>query len=72
MKEAEKADLKERALSAIFMSITNNFLRKITDESSASTAWKKLEEIYSTKIIDQPLTSKEKTLQYKNERRYAH
>ncbi|XP_058006581.1 F-box protein At4g22390-like [Hevea brasiliensis] len=42
MKEAEKADLKERALSAIFMSVTDNILREIASESSASTAWKKL------------------------------
>ncbi len=33
MKEAEKADLKERALSAIFMSVTNNVLREIAGES---------------------------------------
>ncbi len=38
MKEVEKADLKERALSAIFLSVTDNVLREIDSESSASAA----------------------------------
>src|SRR2546430_11493298 len=41
--EIQKADLKERALSAIFMSVTDNVLREIADEETASGVWKKLE-----------------------------
>ncbi len=45
MKEAEKVDLKERALSAIFMSVTDNVLHEIAGESLASATWTKLEEL---------------------------
>src|SRR2546430_11761428 len=41
--ESKKADLKERTLSAIFMSVTDSVLREIADEETASGAWKKLE-----------------------------
>ena len=36
--EFKKADLKEMALSAIFMSVTDNVLREIADEETASGA----------------------------------
>ncbi|WMV28774.1 hypothetical protein MTR67_022159 [Solanum verrucosum] len=44
LKESDKADLKERALSAIFMSITDSIIGEITEEKS-TTAWKKLEDL---------------------------
>src|SRR3954470_18332360 len=49
--ESKKTDLKERALSSIFMSMTDNFLRKIVDEETASGAWKKLESLYAGKNL---------------------
>src|SRR5262249_50761820 len=51
MKESEKVDLRERALSAIFMSVTDNVLREIAGETSAAAAWKKLKELYSVKSL---------------------
>src|SRR3954466_16153042 len=47
--EFKKADLKERALSAIFMSVTDNVLREIADEETVSGAWKKWESLYARK-----------------------
>ena len=58
--ESEKLDLKERALGAIFMSLTDNILREIAREKSASAAWKKLEELYSTKSLTKCLYLKKK------------
>ncbi len=58
MKKAKKVDMKERALSAIFMSVTDNVLRKIAGESSTSAAWKKLEELYSAKSLTNRLYMK--------------
>src|SRR3954466_11709883 len=49
--EESKVELQERALSAIFMSVTDNVLREITTEKTASDAWKKLEELYSEKSL---------------------
>src|SRR3954469_744676 len=49
--EIKKADLKERALSAIFMSVTDNVLRGIADEETASGVWKKLEGLYAGKNL---------------------
>src|SRR3954471_6678505 len=49
--ESEKLDLKERTLSAISMSVTDNVLREIAGEKSASAAWKKLEELYLAKSL---------------------
>ncbi|KAF3647028.1 putative agamous-like MADS-box protein AGL31-like [Capsicum annuum] len=45
MKELEKADPKERALSAIFISVTDNVLWEIAEEESVATTWKKLEDL---------------------------
>ncbi len=67
IKEAEKVDMKERAFSVIFMSVTDNVLHEITGESLASVTWKKLEELYSTKSLTKLPVSKEKALQYENE-----
>src|SRR3954462_4396207 len=58
--ESEKLDLKERALGAIFMSVTDNVLREIAGEKSASAAWKKLEELYSAKSLTNRLYLKKK------------
>src|SRR2546430_16665467 len=41
--EIKKADLKERALNDIFISVTDNVLCEIADEETASGVWKKLE-----------------------------
>ena len=45
--EESKVELQERALSTIFMSVTDNILREIATEKMASDAWKKLKELYS-------------------------
>src|SRR3954468_14600789 len=58
--EFKKTDLKERALSAIFMSVTDNVLREIADEESASGAWKKLESLYAGKSLTNRLYLKKK------------
>src|SRR3954464_9860673 len=60
--EIQKADLKERALSAIFMSVTDNVLREIADEESASGAWKKLEGLYAGKNPTNRLYLKEEAI----------
>src|SRR3954467_5028242 len=49
--EESKVKLQERALSAIFMSVTDNVLREIATEKTASDAWKRLEELYSEKSL---------------------
>src|SRR4051812_14152018 len=49
--EFKKAELKERALSAIFMSVTDNVLCEIADEETASGAWKKLEGLCAGKNL---------------------
>src|SRR3954463_4120961 len=49
--EESKVELQERALSAIFMSVTDNVLREIATEKTASDSWKKLEELYSGKSL---------------------
>src|SRR3954464_8089212 len=49
--EESKVELQERALSAIFMSVTDSVLREIATEKTASDAWKKLEELYSGKSL---------------------
>src|SRR3954470_22051076 len=58
----KKADLKERALSAIFMSVTDNVLREIADEESASGAWKKLEGLYAGKKPDESAILEEEVI----------
>src|SRR3954463_7628209 len=58
--EFKKTDLKERALSAIFMSVTDNVLREIADQESASDAWKKLEELYAGKSLTNRLYLKKR------------
>src|SRR4051812_5811666 len=49
--EFKKADLKERVLNAIFMSVTDNVLREIADKESALGMWKKLEGLYAGKNL---------------------
>src|SRR3954468_20792952 len=58
--EFKKTDLKERALSAIFMSVTDNVLREIADEETASGAWKKLESLYAGKSLTNRLYLKKR------------
>src|SRR3954463_12760581 len=55
-----KVELQERALSAIFMSVTDSVLRKIATEKMASDAWKKLEELYSGKSLTNRLYLKKR------------
>src|SRR3954468_16724723 len=49
--DESKVELQERALSAIFMNVTDNVLREIVTEKTTSDAWKKLEELYSEKSL---------------------
>src|SRR3954468_17874640 len=58
--EFKKADLKEMALSAIFMSVTDNVLREIADEETASGAWKKLKSLYAGKNLTNRLYLKKR------------
>src|SRR3954462_1863865 len=58
--EESKVELQERALSAIFMSVTDNVLREIATEKTASDAWKKLEELYSGKSLTNRLYLKKR------------
>src|SRR3954466_6654801 len=58
--EESKVELQERVLSAIFMSVTNNVLREIATEKTASDAWKKLEELYSGKSLTNRLYLKKR------------
>src|SRR5436189_5534377 len=58
--ELKKADLKERALSAIFMSVTDNVLCEIADEETASGVWKKLEVLYAGKNLTNRLYLKKR------------
>lgn len=43
----KKTDMQDRTLCVIFLSVTDNILRKIIGEVSTSVVWKKLEELYS-------------------------
>src|SRR3954471_4876543 len=58
--EESKVELKEKALSAIFMSVTDSVLREIADQESASGAWKKLEELYAGKFLTNRLYLKKR------------
>ena len=58
--EESKVELQERALSAIFMSVTDSVLREIATEKTASDAWKKLEELYSGKLLTNRLYLKKR------------
>lgn len=51
MREIKKTYLQDRVLYALFMSVTDNDLQKITGEISPSATWKKLEELYSAKSL---------------------
>lgn len=48
-KESDKFDMKERVMSTIFTSLTDNVPCEIAREKFASGAWKKLKELYSGK-----------------------
>src|SRR3954466_14298549 len=58
--EESKVELQERALSAIFTSVTDNVLREIATKKTASDAWKKLEELYSRKSLTNRLYLKKR------------
>src|SRR3954466_5088207 len=58
--DESKVELQERALNAIFMSVTDNVLREIATKKTASDAWKKLEELYSRKSLTNRLYLKKR------------
>ena len=58
--EESKVELKEHALSVIFMRVTDSVLREIADQESASGAWKKLEELYAGKSMTNRLYLKKR------------
>ncbi|GKV37057.1 hypothetical protein SLEP1_g45126 [Rubroshorea leprosula] len=47
----EKIDLKERALSAIQLSLSDEVLGEVAEENSTSALWSKLEALYLTKLV---------------------
>ncbi|GKV08223.1 hypothetical protein SLEP1_g19888 [Rubroshorea leprosula] len=53
--EEEKIDLKERALSAIQLSLSDKVLGEVAEENSASALWSKLEALYLTKSVSNRL-----------------
>ncbi|GKV50375.1 hypothetical protein SLEP1_g57082 [Rubroshorea leprosula] len=58
--EEEKIDLKERALSAIQLSLSDEVLGEVAEENSASALWSKLEALYLTKSITNRLYLKKR------------
>jgi hypothetical protein len=52
-------DIDERALSAIQLSLSFDVLCEVMNEKSATTLWKKLEELYMIKILANKLCLKE-------------
>ncbi|GKV35094.1 hypothetical protein SLEP1_g43407 [Rubroshorea leprosula] len=58
--EEEKIDLKERALSAIQLSLSDEVLGEVAEENSASALWLKLEALYLTKSVTNRLYLKKR------------
>ena len=69
--ESKNADLKERALSTIFMSMTDNVLREIADKEIASGEWKKLEGLYAGKNMTNRLYLKKRLYTLRMEEGFA-
>jgi hypothetical protein len=65
-------DIDERALSAIQLSLSFDVLREVMHEKSATTLWKKLEELYMTKEPCKQATSQGASLHYSHVRRYIY
>lgn len=51
-------ELKNKALTGIFMFVTDNMLHEIVTETSHSRAWKKFEVLYSGKSLTNQLCLK--------------
>src|SRR3954467_15498697 len=49
--EGSTVELKKKALSYFFLSVTNNILRRIAAVESASEAWRELEVLYSEDLL---------------------
>ncbi|GKV16510.1 hypothetical protein SLEP1_g27143 [Rubroshorea leprosula] len=58
--EEKKIDLKERALSAIQLSLSDEVLGEVAEENSASALWSKLEALYLTKSVSNRLYLKKR------------
>ncbi|GKV31442.1 hypothetical protein SLEP1_g40128 [Rubroshorea leprosula] len=56
----ENIDLKEWALSAIQLSLSDEVLGEVVEENSASTLWSKLEALYLTKLVTNRLYLKKR------------
>lgn len=51
VKKTNKVDMKERVSRAFFMNVTVNVIREIIGELLVFAVWKKLEELYFTKLL---------------------
>jgi transposase InsO family protein len=60
VKEEERKAQRQKALSALFMSVTDSVLREIANEETAAKAWTKLEELYSAKSLTNRLYLKKR------------
>ena len=49
LSDKEKADLNERAVSAITLCLGDNVLREVAKETNAAAMWARLESLYMTK-----------------------
>src|SRR4051812_47359767 len=49
--DGSTVEMKEKALSYIVLSVTNNILRRIAAVESASEAWRELEVLYSKDLL---------------------
>src|SRR3954464_12098971 len=63
--EGSTVELKEKALSYIVLSVTNNILRRIAAVESASEAWRELEVLYSEDVLANRHRLKKKEVQGK-------
>ena len=58
MSDADWEDLNERAMSMIYLSMTNEILSNILDEKTTKSMWEKLESLYMTKSLSNKLFMK--------------
>src|SRR3954462_4462121 len=63
--EGSAVEIKEKALSYIVLSVTNNILRRIAAVESASEAWRELEVLYSEDLLASRHCLKKKEVQRK-------
>ena len=55
MSDEDKDDLLERAHSAIQLSLSDEVLREVAEETSAASLWLRLESLYMTKSLTNPM-----------------